>query len=127
LRIGSNAHYTAGTIGGQTSVTPEITVQDHILTLAEMPSHNHTGTTGPEDNHSIGYNMFAEEPVNTYVIISDKGGHWYNTRRVTQEKSMQHTHIIATEGQNQPHSHHATATEINLTPPFYALLYIMKL
>lgn len=125
--IRSGAHHPQGTIGGQKAVTPVVTVHDHVLTLAQIPSHNHGGKTSIEENESIGYNLFAPKPVGTHVPIYDEGGHWYNTRRATQEKSMVHTHTIHSEGHNQPHSHHATASGINLTPPYYALLYIMKL
>lgn len=89
-----------------------------------MPSHNHGGRTGIEDNPSIGYNQPA--PVSYFVPIVNPGSNWYNTRRAG-DMTFAHTHGIPSEGQNQPHSHGATASEINLTPPFYALLYIMKL
>lgn len=89
-----------------------------------MPSHNHGGRTSGEDNSSIGYNMSA--PTNTFAEVNNHHGHWYNVRRSANE-GFAHSHGIHSEGQNQPHSHIATASEINLTPPFYALLYIMKL
>ncbi|CAF4078630.1 unnamed protein product, partial [Adineta steineri] len=41
--------------------------------------------------------------------------------------TCQHKHSIKSSGENQPHSHFATSSEINLTPPFYVLVYIMKL
>jgi hypothetical protein len=63
---------------------------------------------------------------NIFAVVNCHSGHWYNLRR---EGNMDfgHTHPISSEGQNKPHSHSATASEINLTPPFYALLYIKKL
>jgi hypothetical protein len=90
-----------------------------------MPSHNHGGTTSVEDNGAMGYNMPVRS--NIFAVISFTSGHWYNVRHASKDESLSHRHSIASEGQNQPHSHSATASEINLTPPFYALLYIMKL
>jgi hypothetical protein len=122
--IGYNARNAPGTTGGQANVTPMITVQDHTLTIAEIPTHNHGGTTGIENTGEIYYDMHGGSN-STQAVLGN--GRWINSKRLNRLDQFQHTHIISSEGGSRGHSHIATSSEINLHPPFYALLYIMKL
>ncbi|CAF1334468.1 unnamed protein product [Didymodactylos carnosus] len=117
--------------GGLASVTPSVTVQDTALTEAQMPNHNHGSETEIEDNENIYYDARSvpEWYVSTsenYKVRTDRWlqvrvNHWSNCTK------CQHTHKIHSNGGNQPHTHIATSSEISLNPPFYALIYIMKL
>ncbi|CAF1539663.1 unnamed protein product, partial [Rotaria sordida] len=124
---GNGAKNAFKTTGGNEQVTPIITVQGHTLTISELPSHNHAGATGIENTDVLYYDLPADGDKNTLCQWRPSGGRWCNTKAYSGLNKFQHVHSISPEGGNQPHSHTATSSEINLRPPFYALLYIMKL
>ncbi|CAF1483396.1 unnamed protein product [Adineta ricciae] len=125
LGSGTGSQYAPTQTGGSSSQTPTVTVHDTTLTVAQMPSHSHGGSTDIEDTGTIYYdnnsNPCSATPLNT------SPPRWINTKNYNQCGTCQHRHTISTDGGNQPHTHTATSTSINVTPPFVALLYIMKL
>ncbi|CAF1627398.1 unnamed protein product [Adineta ricciae] len=125
LGSGTGAQYAPTQTGGSSSQTPTVTVHDTTLIVAQMPSHSHGGSTDIEDIGTIYYdnnsNPCSATPLNT------SPPRWINTKNFNQCGTCQHRHTIATDGDNQPHTHTATITSINVTPPFVALLCIMKL
>ncbi|CAF1266157.1 unnamed protein product [Adineta ricciae] len=125
LGSGTGSTYAPTQTGGSSSQTPTVTVHDTTLTVAQMPSHSHGGSTGIEDTGTIYYdinsNPCSASPLNT------SPPRWINTKSFNQCGSCQHQHSIPVDGGNQPHTHTADITSIDVTPPFIALLYIMKL
>lgn len=140
---GSGALYSPSQVGGSSSVTASITVGDTVLSVAQMPSHSHGGNTGIEnvaqiyyDLQSVSYGMLQLIENRKYSfeflflqgeLSPTVGNRWINTRGYDSCSNCQHSHPISAEGGGQPHTHTATMAPINTTPPFYALLYIMKL
>lgn len=93
--------YAVGDTGGATSATPTITVDNHTLTTAEMPSHTHTY---PTSGGGAGSNA-----------ILNTGGAYFNPQPSD-----------ATGG-GGAHNHTATSSAVATLPPYYALAFIMKL
>lgn len=93
--------YAVGDTGGQTSVTPTITVDNHTLTTAEMPSHTHSYSDiggGPGSDPVLGGSGASATP----QASSSTGG-------------------------GGAHNHTATSSAVSTLPPYYALAFIMKL
>lgn len=106
LSLDSSKHYVGDTGGEET----------HTLTVAEMPSHNHSGSTNSSGAHthtwSRGNNQL--EGYGNYVcaINSAKNG------TVTVPSSGSHSHSISLNAAGGDAAH-------NNMPPYYALLFIM--
>jgi len=106
--IGSSTTYTQGTSGGSANKT---------LTLANMPAHNHSGTTNTDGSHQHNVQGGVSCPVGSARrqlgadsvrndVLTDYGG--------------SHTHTFTTDTKG-------SGTAFDILPPYYALAYIMKL
>ncbi len=96
--VGAGGAYAPGAMGGAASALPSVTVGATTLSTAQMPSHSHS-------------NGCTSSP--TYGWLSYEGN--FNLGST------------GGAGGGQPHAHAASASEISLLPPYYALCYIMKL
>jgi len=105
----SNADYNKiGNNGGKENVS---------LTTAQLPAHNHKGTTRKEGKHSHGFVGAAKR--------GDGGGtgssnDYYKAFNRTTQEAGEHTHTFTTNntGGGQAHENR---------PPYFVLAYIMKL
>ena len=117
--IGNNGetNYSLGANGGEDS---------HQLTVSEMPSHNHGGSTSEDGEHDHEYNdKYALENNNGVsdddcalcggadTDVSDGN----QSRNVDTQPAGDHDHTISSQGGNQAHENR---------PKFYALCFIMK-
>ena len=103
-------------------------VQGHLLTVAEIPSHDHGGFSGkavilgnagglgfgggPVSMSQLGFAAQGGNGSHDHGIFSD-GNHAHNV--------TSHAHAIGDDGS---HAHNVT---IDVRPSYYALAYIMKL
>lgn len=91
---------------------------DHMqLTVNETPSHNHTGTTttNGEHTHGIGGAIRSSLPGDSWRDIVYRSRSGYNT-----DAAGNHNHTFTTSSVGADWGH-------NNQPPYYVLAYIMKL
>jgi microcystin-dependent protein len=111
---GTAGTYTIGTSGGNDNI---------ILTVAQMPTHNHGGSvSGGAHTHT--YNDSYSSSSCKDGVFSGQSGCYMslvsdvNKTETTTVGDGTHTHSIANDGSSSP---------IDIRPKFYALAYIMKL
>lgn len=107
--LGASNNHAVGSAGGE---------ENHVLTVEEMPSHSHTGTTSWNGAHS-------HSLPNVYRLKDGKGNGistleegYTNAYNTSTNGDHNHTFTTDNSGGSQPH---------NNMPPYYALSYIMKL
>lgn len=113
--VGAGGSYNVGATGGNASVTPSgsisVSVGSHVLSLNEMPSHNHR--------------------------VSQQGAHggsWYNgggwLTTINSHDWGKHNVYSSNAGSSLGHNHSAwgtyTGSSFDNRPPFYALCFIQK-
>ncbi len=102
---GTGSSYAVAATGGEAS---------HTLSTAEMPSHNHTGSTNSGGTHTHGYrdHIWGSAANGTTAAPYARG-----TSPNTTDTGGNHTHGISSSGSGAAHENR---------PPYYALCYIMK-
>ena len=128
--VGAGSTYAVDAIGGSASYTPAGTVATTnagtALTEAQMPKHYHqmagpSFTTGYPQNDGGGYGTYGGG-------TPDDGGRQYGTWSTGGGSASGSTSTGT--GNGQEHTHTATSsftgTAATITPPYYALCYIMK-
>lgn len=103
--LAAGSSYSAGSTGGAATVTTAGTVNDHVLTVNEMPSHSHTNYYAGGSEVSWGYNYSSSGGTISAATASSGG--------------------IGNTGGGQAHSHTFTGSSINNMPP-YLTVYIWK-
>ncbi len=123
--VGAGSTYAKGATGGSTTrnIGHIHATWGHILTLNEIPSHNH-GVNDPGHSHYVG----QLSGTNGTTRFDDAGPDSDNpryTNSVTTGISIQNT------GGGAAHDHGNTgnggSTAQDIMPPYYALAFIMKL
>lgn len=128
--IGAGDTYAPGATGGSLTSASS---GGHTHTEAAAGSHNHTGVSGstvlttdqiPAHTHTYG---LASGDFGTVGVGTDG----YSTLTTTASGStgggLGHTHTIGTDG-NHAHTINSVGDHTHtVTPPYYALAYIMKL
>ena len=105
----STGKYQVDSIGGQTKVK---------LTINQMPSHTHPGTTitAGSHHHSIGFRGIKRAAAfgNTRSVMEPSG----SSTSTGEENYHKHSFSIGTSGSSSYHENR---------PPYYALYYIMRI
>lgn len=105
--------YTNGNTGGENT---------HALTVAELPSHNHTGSanSGGSHSHTVSSIPNGGEGYTGAYNSSNEVYKWGYTGSVTSSTDGAHTHTLTINNAGSGTAHENR-------PPYYALIYIMKL
>ena len=111
--LGAGNNYLPNDIGGEAT---------HVLTINEMPTHNHTGTTSEAGSHTHKIGTDKDTTYNTYgecwsVHNASTGAAYYNG---STNWSGNHMHSFTTENTGDSQAH-------NNMPPYYAVCYVRKL
>jgi microcystin-dependent protein len=106
--VAAGGSYAVGGTGGANTVT---------LTINQMPSHDHGGTTNTTGAHNHGYRF-----PRLFVNDSQDGSNDFEARpqdlnNATTSTEGDHFHTISSQGGNQAHENR---------PPYYALAFIMR-
>lgn len=130
--VGAGSAYAVGDTGGE---------ETHTLTKNEMPSHNHTGSTG-SDSHSHGgststtgshshtYDKYGSE----VIRVNDTGTYSSGVCGINSPSTGSagsHSHSISTDTDSHSHSVSINSAGGGAAhenrPPYFALAFIMKL
>lgn len=123
--------------GGAATATPTITVANHTLITAEMPSHVHA-VNDPGHGHNTNDPGHTHQYRDETATVSLSGGGfsmWYNAINQTTGSSTTGVSVLSgssntslySTGGDGGHNHTATSSAIAIIPPFYVLAIIMKL
>ena len=113
--VSSGSSYNIGTSGGSTTRT---------LSVSNLPSHNHTGTTNNDGAHHHSQR---------HGSIDDKNFTSGNNQRPPGDSGTVRTTTYTIDNTNSSHQHAFTTnstgsgTSFDIRPPYYALAFIMKL
>jgi microcystin-dependent protein len=132
--VGAGSSYAVGATGGANTVT---------LTVSEMAAHSHpvsSASTGPAGSHSHGVTInIVGSHTHPLTAAQTSGGLRYTSGpgRIGPASIGQggsHSHPVPSSGSGGSHSHSITITTGSVgsgdshenRPPFYALVYIMR-
>lgn len=155
--MGATGTSDAGTTGGASSTTPTISVNDatqggtlnavtvsahtgktltgisvdnRTITTYTMPSHNHAITACPDNGSSSVRPLGSGDTNNTSQqwtgLAGGNGGHNHSITDPTHDHAVAtnpHTHTFT----GTAHNHTATISEVSTLPPYYKLIYCVKL
>lgn len=117
--LGASDGHAVGSTGGE---------ENHVLTVEEMPSHSHTGTTSTDGDHkhgTVGENSGCGTP--TYGFYDSNSNHFGLKSGTDEDNTLyntstdgNHNHTFTTDNTGGGAAH-------NNMPPYYTLSYIMKL
>jgi hypothetical protein len=121
----SGAHTHAATIDASGAHTHAITVNGHALTTAEIPPHSHSFTYRMSSTQTGGggdrTNGLLTTGYGNTVFTTSIGGGAAHSHGASSASAGLHTHT-GTILQDGAHTH-----TVDVTPPFYALCFIMRL
>jgi microcystin-dependent protein len=104
--------------GGSSTHNHAITVNNHVLTVNQIPAHRHYMQAGQ-------LYSTKDEPPNSPV--NNLCGDPASDVRFTSTATMQSKNYITETGGGQGHNHTATSGNASSLPPYYALAFIVKL
>lgn len=124
--IAAGDSHDAGTSYGSNTknLSHTHTTGNHTLTVAEMPTHNHTESSAGAHSHDLRYDAENGNGVvisyagSSYDVLSIESWAWKTAGWVSNlrtSKEGAHTHSINSTGSGQAHNHGATGSSLSST------------
>ena len=121
--VGAGNSYGVGAKGGEAT---------HTLTVAEMPSHNHSATlslsglsTNSAGEHTHSVKVINPNFAGNYARTIQGSGDIADSTTASTNSAGGHTHTISGSGSVTVNSNGSGSAHEN-RPPYYALCFIMK-
>lgn len=143
--VGAGQSYGVGNTGGNWTQTPSvwtdaagtgINVAGTAITEAQMPWHAHSGSVGSDASIQV-QNSIQSNSTGEWLAADSFGSVGWSPPLIRKPlKEFSASLSINGTGGSQPHyhgvtdnghAHTATASAIDVRPPYYALAFIMKL
>lgn len=141
--MGATGTSDAGTVGGASSATPTININNANVTgtiandttgltadyttldTNTLPQHSHSPNTGQgfvltDSSASVTWSGGGSTKQNLYGSIANTGNSWAHTHAITDPG---HTHAFSATA----HTHSASISAVSTLPPYYKLIYCVKL
>lgn len=123
---GTDEHNHVITMESSGDHTHTGTVEDHTLTLAEIPAHQHgSGVTDNSATDVFNHTAISASPTTANSIESNSADGIYEGQTKTAGGSDAHNHGLSLDNDGT-HTHDAASELTSHLPPYYALCYIMK-
>lgn len=122
---GTASHTHTGTLANGGEHTHNVTVADHVLTVAEIPAHKHGNGIGQDDAQALLYGTQAASSGQNMTTNTDNALMEGFTETIGGGAA--HTHAGSVTETGGTHDHDITLDAATLLPPYYALCYIMKI
>jgi hypothetical protein len=134
--IGSGLNYAVGDTGGSDEITGVFTleaagahthtldVDDHVLSIPELPAHTHGAGVTDTDGTSFNHGTIPAVPAGSQGLNNHDSG---TVEAVTTSVGggLGHNHTGTTDSQGS-HTHVIDATAVANLPPYFSLAYMMK-
>lgn len=137
--VGAGNFYSPGNTGGATSSTPAITVNGTQLTVSNLPSapmvtlhdggHAH-GVNDPSHTHPTGFVAGVNQagfnnssPTGSLATTTNTGAAYTG---ISIQGAFSNISVTS-NGADAAHAHTASSSAVATVPPYYALVYIMKI
>lgn len=115
LRVVSGTAGSGGTVAFTTAFSASNTVDGHVITIAQLPSHNHTfsATTG---NNNVGHNHGVSG-----TTATNNASHAHTVSGTTGTQTLNHNHTFNVNSQNNNvvHQHALTGNAVAATNAFF--------
>lgn len=118
--MGADGVDDAGQTGGEGSATPIITVKGSASGISIQGTTLNSNTL---TNHFHSSKISLKSNTGSYTYAPDGAGQWDNNTISSVGGSQPHTHGVT----DPKHTHTAQASPVSTIPPFFSLIYCVKL
>jgi hypothetical protein len=122
---GAETHSHVAEVASGGSHDHPITVADHTLLLAEVPSHSHGNGICDTNSRCFNHGSIGASPMSTDNFDSGSGGGSTEGVTTTVGGGGPHSHGATSDAAGN-HTHGASTQDSSNIPPFYSLCYIMR-
>lgn len=104
----------------------DLTIGDHALTIAQMPAHKHASGVCDAGPNCFNHGSLPAVPTSPKQFDTNSGTGTTEGYTTTDGGGATHTHAGSVATNGGAHSHDITLDAVTITPPYFALCFIMK-